>query len=85
MKTLLSAVLAVGILSTAAHAQPTQTVFGDLQQTAPRSLFDQVQDTAPRSIFDDIKNSAPRSPFDGIQDSAPRSDGVFGDLERGAP
>ena len=82
MKTALASLLALGLLSGAASAR---TVFDDIRDTAPRSVFDQIQETAPRSIFDQIRDTAPRSIFDDLRDTAPRSDGVFGQLERGAP
>ncbi len=85
MKSIFATLLALGLITGAAHARSPQDIFKDLQQTAPKSLFDQIRDSAPRSIFDDIRDSAPRSIFDDIRDSAPRSDGVFGELERNAP
>ena len=83
MKTTLAALLALGLVTSAASAR---TVFDDLRDTSPRSeVFTDIQQSAPRSVFDDLRNTAPRSPFDQIRDSAPRSDGVYGDLEKNAP
>ena len=83
MKTTLAALLALGLVTSAASAR---TVFEDLRDTAPRSeIFTDIQQSAPRSVFDDLRNTAPRSPSDQIRDSAPRSDGVYGELEKSAP
>ena len=82
MKTIAASLLALGLLTGTASAKD---IFTDLNQTAPKSIFDQINDTAPRSVFDDIRETAPRSVFDDIRDSSPRSDGVFGDLQTGAP
>jgi len=83
MKSALAALLALGLVTSAASAR---TVFEDLRDTAPRSeIFADIQQSAPRSVFDDLRDTAPRSPFDQIRDSAPRSDGVYGDLENSAP
>ena len=84
MKTALAALLALGLLSGAANAK-SQSLFTDIQRTAPKSVFDDLATSAPRSLFDDIRNSAPRSVFDDLSASAPRSDGVFGKLQRNAP
>lgn len=85
MKSLIASILALGLVTGAAHAANPQDIFTDLQRTAPKSIFDQLQESAPRSIFDDLRDSAPRSVFDDLRDSAPRTDGVFGDLQRNAP
>ena len=83
MKTTFAALLALGLVTSAASAR---TVFEDLRDTAPRSeIFTDIQQSAPRSVFDDLRNTAPRSPSDQIRDSAPRSDGVYGELEKSAP
>lgn len=83
MKTILASLLALTVLSGGASAR---TVFDDLRETAPRSgVFADIQSTAPRSVFDGLSDTAPRSSFDTIRDSAPRTDGVFGDLQTGAP
>lgn len=84
MKTALTTLLALSLLSGAASAR---TVFDDLRDTAPHSAgaFTDLQNTAPRSVFDDLRDTAPRSIFDQINDTAPRTDGVFGDLQHSAP
>lgn len=82
MKTVLAALLAVGLLAGQASAR---TIFDDVQDSAPRAeIFTDIGNSAPRSAFDALRDSAPRS-FGDIQDSAPRSDGVFGTLEQSAP
>ena len=83
MKTAITALLALGLLSGAGSAR---TVFDDIRDTAPRSsVFADIQNSAPRSIFDDLRDTAPRSAFDQLNDTAPRSDDVFGDLQHSAP
>ena len=82
MKTILAALLAVGLVASQASAR---TIFDDVQDSAPRSaIFTDIGNAAPRSAFDALNDAAPRS-FGEIQDSAPRSDGVFGTLEQSAP
>ena len=82
-KTALAALLALGLLSGAASAR---TVFDQIRDTAPRSdIFGDIRNSAPRSVFDDINSTAPKSLFDQIRDTAPRSDGVFGTLQTNAP
>ena len=82
MRTIVAALLAVGLLAGQATAR---TVLDDIQDSAPRSgIFTDIGNSAPRSTFDTLRDSAPRS-FGEIQDSAPRSDGVFGTLEQSAP
>lgn len=82
MKTILAALLAVGLLAGQASAR---TIFDDVRDSAPRSeIFTDIGNSAPRSTFDTLRDSAPRS-FGDIQDSAPRSDGVFGTVEQSAP
>lgn len=82
MKTILAAILAVGLLAGQASAR---TIFDDVRDSAPRSeIFADIGNSAPRSAFETLGDSAPRS-FGDIQDSAPRSDGVFGTLEQSAP
>lgn len=73
MKIIAATLVALSLLTGAAQARATGGYFGDLKDTAPRSVFDGIQESAPRSPFDGIRDSAPRSPFDEIQGSAPRA------------
>ena len=82
MKTVLAAILALGLLAGTASAR---TPFDRINDNAPRSVFTDIQNSAPRSIFDQIRDTAPRSPFEQIQDTAPRTDGVYGTLQDNAP
>lgn len=85
LKSLSIAVVSLGLVTGAAQARDAQSIFTDIQNTAPKGIFDQIRDTAPRTVFDDLRDTAPRTVFDDLRDSAPRSDGVFGSLERNAP
>lgn len=82
MKTLITSLVALGLLASAASAR---TVFDDINETAPRSVFDQLNQTAPKGIFDQLNETAPKGVFDQLNESAPRSDGVFGTLKNSAP
>ena len=73
MKTIAATLVALALVAGAAEARPTSGYFGDLGQTAPRSVFDDIKDSAPRSVFDDLRDTAPRTVFDDLKDSAPRS------------
>lgn len=78
MRTIATALVALGLLTGVASARPVDSYFTGLDRTAPRSLFDGIQDAAPRSVFDDINATAPRSPFDQLNDTAPLSSGDNG-------
>ena len=83
MKTILAAILALGLVAGPATAR---SPFDSLADSAPRAdIFADINASAPRSVFDDLRDTAPRSVFDQIRDTAPRSDGVFGTLETSAP
>lgn len=75
MKTIATALVALGLFTGIANARPIDSIFTDLGRTAPRSVFDSVRDSAPRSPFDAIGDAAPRSIFDQIKDAAPRAGG----------
>lgn len=85
MNKIIASIIALGLVTSAAHAAQPQDIFTEIQRTAPKSIFDQLNETAPRTIFDEIRDTAPRSIFDDLRDSAPRMDGVFGDIQRQAP
>ena len=60
MKTILASLLALGLLAGTANAR---TVFDQIRDSAPRSsgVFGDLQNSAPRSsVFDDLRNTAPR-------------------------
>ena len=61
MKTIATALIALGLLTGAAQARPVDSIFTDIDRTAPRSVFADLQASAPRSIFDGILESAPRA------------------------
>ncbi len=75
MKTIATAIVALGLFAGFAEARTLDGYFTNLERTAPRTIFDDLQDTAPRSIFDDIQDSAPKSIFDQIRETAPRAAG----------
>lgn len=85
MKTIAASILALGLFAGVANARTAETVFSDIQQTAPKSIFDQIRDTAPKSVFDQLNETAPKTVFEQLNETAPRSDGVFGQAQRNAP
>ena len=74
MKSLITAsVIALCLFSASAQAAP-RDVFTQINETAPlQSVFEDINKTAPRSVWTDLNETAPRTYFDDLNESAPRS------------
>jgi hypothetical protein len=83
MKTILSTLIAVGVLAGAAHAQ-SYDPFNDPRQALPRSSG--YEQALPRTSNDDFRAALPRSASnDDHRQALPFTDEVFPDTTIAAP
>ena len=82
MKTILSTLIALGVLAGAANAQPFKP-FDDITIAVPHSAG--YEQALPRISNDDHRQALPRSSNDDYRDALPLTDATFGDITIATP
>jgi hypothetical protein len=75
MKTIMSTLIALGVIAGAAHAHDA---FSDPRQALPYST--PYEQALPRTSNDDYKQPLPRTSNDDYRDAVPFTDEVFPDI-----
>jgi hypothetical protein len=83
MKTILSTLVALGVLAGAANAQPFKP-FDDITIAHPRSVSGYEQ-ALPRVSNDDYRQALPRTSNDDYRDALPLTHETFGDITIATP
>lgn len=80
MKTIMSTLIALGVLAGVAHAHDA---FSDPRNALPYSI--RYEQALPRTSDDDYKQALPRTSNDDYRDAVPFTEGVFPDIVIATP